>query len=67
MDAKEILETVKGSPKVLEMIYVDLAQPSVKAVGSALCTVFEFSTSMLLPLKLLNEKFKLSFTNRLNE
>ena len=67
MDTNEILETVKGSPKVLETIYADLAQPSVKAVGNALGTVFEFSMSMLLPLKLLNEKFKLNFTNRLNE
>ncbi len=63
----EISEIIKSSPKVLEQVYVDLAQPSVRAVGVALGTVFEFSTSMLLPLKLLNEKFKLNFTKRLNE
>lgn len=64
---KDIVEVVKGAPKVLEQVYEDLAQPSVKAVGKALGTVFEFSTSMLLPLKLLNEKFRLNFTKRLNE
>lgn len=67
MDEKEIIDLVKESPKVLEQVYQDLAQPSVRAVGQALGTVFEFSTSMLLPLKLLNEKFKLNFTRRLDE
>lgn len=67
MNNKEIIDVVKGTPKVLEQVYQDLAQPSVRAVGEALGTVFEFSTSMLLPLKLLNEKFRLNFTKRLNE
>lgn len=61
---KEIIEDV---PNILGMIYQDLAQPSVKAVGDALGTVFEFSTSILLPLKLCNEKVKLNFVKRLNE
>ena len=52
---------------MLAQVYSDLAQPSVQAVGRALGTVFEFSTSMLLPVKLLNEKFKLNFAKRLNE
>lgn len=55
MDEKELVSLVKDAPKVLEQVYLDLAQPSVKAVGDALGTVFEFSSSMLLPLKLLNE------------
>ncbi len=67
MDEKALLPLVKDSPKVLEQVYKDLAQPSVRAVGQALGTVFEFSTSMLLPVKLLNEKFRLNFTKRLNE
>lgn len=58
---------IKGVPNILGMVYQDVAQPSVKAVGVALGTVFEFSTSILLPLKLCNEKFKLNFTKRLNE
>ena len=44
-------------PNILGQIYEDLAQSSVKAVGNALGTVFEFSTSILLPVKLLNEKY----------
>lgn len=66
MDNK-IVDLVKATPNILGQIYSDLAQPSVKAVGKALGTVFEFSTSFLLPVKLLNEKFKLNFTKRLNE
>lgn len=67
MKSDEILDIIKGVPKVLEQVYEDLAQPSVRAVGVALGTVFEFSTSFLLPLKLLNEKFKMNFSKRLNE
>ena len=63
----EVLDLVKSTPNILGQVYGDLAQPSVKAIGNALGTVFEFSTSFLLPLKLLNEKFKLNFTKRLNE
>ena len=67
MNEKDLVTLVKDSPKVLEQLYSDLAQPSVRAVGQALGTVFEFSTSILLPVKLLNEKFKINFTKRLNE
>lgn len=67
MSNNEIIGIVKETPQILTTIYQDLAQPSVKKVGTALETVFEFSTSMLLPIKLLNEKFKLNFEKRLNE
>lgn len=63
----EILKLVKQSPKILPLIYTDLAQPGVRKIGIALETVFEFSTSMLLPIKLLNEKFKLNFERNLND
>ena len=62
-----VLDLVKGTPNILGQIYTDLAQPSVKAVGQALGTVFEFSTSFLLPVKLLNEKFKMNFKKRITE
>ena len=65
--ANEIVDLVKATPNILGQVYGDLAKPSVTAVGKALGTVFEFSTSFLLPVKLLNEKFKLNFTKRLNE
>lgn len=64
---KEIVGIVKEAPKVLESIYSDLAQPGIRKVGIALETVLEFSTSFLLPVKLLNEKIKLNFEKRLNE
>ena len=67
MANNEIVGLVKQTPQILTTIYGDIAQPSVKKVGTALETVFEFSTSFLLPLKLLNEKFKINFEKRLNE
>jgi hypothetical protein len=67
MGNTEMIGLVKQTPKILSTIYGDLAQPAVKKVGIALETVFEFSTSILLPVKLLNEKFKLNFEKRLNE
>lgn len=67
MANNEIVGLVKQTPQILTTIYGDIAQPSVKKVGAALETVFEFSTSFLLPLKLLNEKFKINFEKRLNE
>lgn len=66
MDNK-IVDLVKATPNILGQVYTDLAQPGVKAVGNVLGTVLEFSTSFLLPVKLLNEKFKMNFTKRLNE
>ena len=65
--ANEIVDLIKTTPNILGELYSDLAQPSVKAIGNALGTVLEFSTSFLLPVKLLNEKFKLNFQKRLNE
>lgn len=62
----EFIGLIKQSPQILSTIYSDLAQPSVKKVGQALETVFEFSTSILLPVKLLNEKFKFNFERNLN-
>jgi hypothetical protein len=67
MAGNEIVGLVKETPQILLTIYGDIAQPSVKKVGTALETVFEFSTSLLLPVKLLNEKFKINFEKRLNE
>ena len=37
------IELVKAGANVLGQFYQDLAQPSVKALGQALATVFEFS------------------------
>ncbi|HOU69620.1 MAG TPA: Abi-alpha family protein [Paludibacteraceae bacterium] len=67
MEKENLLGLIKGVPYVLGLIYTDAAQPSVQAVGKALGTVFEFSTSFLLPVKLLNEKFRLNFEKRIKE
>lgn len=58
---------VKASSNILSQFYQDLAQPSVKALGQALATVFELCPNSLLSLKLWTEKRKLNFAKRLNE
>ena len=65
--ANEIVDLVKSTPNILGELYQDLAQPSVRAIGNALGTVFEFSTAILLPLKLKNEKLKINFKKNLDE
>jgi hypothetical protein len=65
-EGKEIIKTIKEVPKILELIYKDIAQPSVKKVGKALGTVFELSNTILLPVKLLNEKVRLNYEKHMN-
>lgn len=60
-------EFVKAGANVLSQFYQDLAQPSVRALGQALATVFELCPTSLLSLKLWNEKRKFNFAKRLNE
>ncbi len=61
------VELAKAGANVLGQFYQDLAQPSVKALGQALATVFELCPNSLLSLKLWTEKRKLNFAKRLNE
>jgi hypothetical protein len=53
--------------KILTLAYKDLAQPGVKQVGKALSTVLGFGNTVLLPLKLLNEKAQLLFASHMEE
>lgn len=66
-NSKPIEELVKAGSNVLGQIYQDLAQPSVRALGQALGTVFELCPTSLLSLKIWTEKRKLNFKKRLNE
>lgn len=50
------------SEKVLATLYTDLAQPGVRRVGQALETVLDLSNTILFPVRLLNEKVKLTFS-----
>ena len=63
----QVVGLVKASSNVLCQFYQDLAQPSVKAMGQALATVFELCPNSLLSIKLWTEKRKLNFAKRLNE
>ena len=53
--------------EVLKTVYPDLLQPATTQVGKALETVFELSNTILLPLKLLNVKARLSLENRMKK
>lgn len=54
------------NPDILKMIYQDLAQPSVIKIGKALETVFGLSNTLLLPIKLVNEKSNILFKRNLD-
>lgn len=51
--------------KTLSLVYKDMAQPGVKQVGKAMETVFSLGNTILLPLKLLNEKAQLLFASHM--
>lgn len=61
------MEISKQNPQILGNIYTDLAQPGVRKVSQALETVFDLCNTILLPIKLLNEKSKLLFQTHMNE
>lgn len=65
--SKPIAELAKAGSNVLGQLYQDLAQPSVRALGQALGTVFELCPTSLLSLKIWTEKRRLNFKKRLNE
>jgi hypothetical protein len=59
MEVKDSLglgELSKESVEIIKLTYPDLAQPSAKKIGTALETIFDLSNTILLPIKLLNEK-----------
>lgn len=62
-----IITALMKNPDLLKLIYSDVAEPSVRKVGEALSTVFDFGNTLLLPLKLLNEKSKILFTNSMEK
>ncbi len=48
-----------------DKVYEDLFQPGMKKAGEALATVIDVSNSILLPIKLLNERSKLIFESNI--
>lgn len=48
-------------------VYPDLFQPATKQAGKALETVFELGNTILLPIKLLNEKARLNFEKHMKK
>jgi hypothetical protein len=55
------------NPDLLKMIYEDVAQPSVQKVGQALSSVFGLANTLLLPLRLLNEKTEALFCSHMEQ
>ena len=52
---------------VLKEIYGDLAKPGLSVLGRSLGTILELSYTILLPIKLLNEKSRLIFERNLEK
>jgi hypothetical protein len=68
MEENKIFSLINlGQGKLLGQIYSDLAKPSVKKVGQSLGTVLDISNTILLPLKLINEKSKLIFQKNISK
>ncbi len=62
---KALME-IANNELILKDIYHDLAQPGVRKVGQALETTLDLANTILLPVKLINEKSRLIFTNNLD-
>ncbi|WP_256719789.1 DUF4393 domain-containing protein [Paenibacillus glucanolyticus] len=52
---------------LLKEVYTDIAQPGVKKVGLALETVLDFANTLLIPIKLMNEKSKVFLSIHMNK
>ena len=55
------IELVKAGANVLGQFYQDLAQPSVKALGQALATVFEIMSQFSAFSKIVDREAKIEF------
>jgi len=64
-ELKKISEAMKNGSELIKFVYQDTAQPGLKKVGMALETVFDLSNTILLPIKLVNEKSKIIFVNNM--
>ena len=66
--SKELyLDLVKSSPQILRTLYADFAQPGVRQIGLALETVLSLSNTILLPVKLLNERCRVLFQKNIDD
>lgn len=63
----QLIEIFKTNTDLLLLLYKDLAQPGVKKVGKALETTLDLSNTILLPLKLINEKSQLLFQHNMEK
>jgi hypothetical protein len=64
---KEIMAILTETPQILKLLYTDLAQPPIRKISIALETIFDLSNTILLPVKLINEKSKIIFKNNLDK
>lgn len=58
---------IKVDTKILELVYKDLAQPGVQKVGMCLSTVLGLGNTVLLPIKLLNEKARILYQRHMDK
>lgn len=59
-------ELIKNAVELVKLTYADLLQPSFRQVGKALGTVLGLGNTVLLPIKMLNEKVEARFNHHLD-
>lgn len=64
-ELKKLSETIKNGSEIIKSVYQDVAQLGIRKVGMALETIFDFSNTILLPLKIANERSKIIFINNM--
>jgi hypothetical protein len=63
--AASLAGAVIGSKELLQMIYKDLAQPGVQQVGSAVGNILGLGNTILLPIRLLNDRASAALVNNM--
>lgn len=59
-------ENIKNAIELAKLVYPDLLQPSFKQIGKALSTVLGLGNTVLLPIKMLNEKIEARFNHHMS-
>ncbi|MDB5234383.1 MAG: hypothetical protein JWR44_1376 [Hymenobacter sp.] len=74
MDSTELIvaagqaaSTIAKDEELLRQFYKDLGQPGVKQVGKALATVLGLGNTVLIPLKMVNEKANALYTHHMEQ
>jgi len=63
----DLVKLLANNAELMKLVYGDLLQPGVRNVGKALATVLDSANTLLLPLRLVNEKTDALFKHHMEE